>query len=888
MGFVSGAVMGATIGKAVAHLSGTPIGATIGNIATYLSGTPVGVTVGKVVAYLPETSVGATIGRAVAHLPGTWVGATIGATCGTVAGLALCGVCYGASGKRTSSVSSPFVVDQEGLAELRRAVIAGDHETVRALVESASFDPFELRVRNTRYDTPFHHACKAGYIEIARLLYESEHLKQRGAVPNKADVSGACVVAAGEGHEDIVAWLITSCGAEPDRHDDSGQTALMAAGRKGHHGIIRLLIRNGASINEVDRQNSSITAFGYACMNGHMVAAQLLYAEGMERHGRVKRKGSAFEFAVREGREEIARWLIETCGVKLSGRHGRAALRTASMRGYSEIVRLLLSCKDLHVNTKDDAGRTPFLHACGSGYMGIARSLYERDKRVVAAVDKVGCTALMCAAGYGHMEIVQWLIETCGVDILRKNHHGRSAFWHACTGGHVDIVRHLLPSVENLIFEIGRADEKSCTLFGSVAFAGCVEVVRLFLHVDSTLGGLLKQSGRVGWPPLVLASMKGHTETVKLLLDAGAPVNGVVGRWQGATALAYAAEEGCREVVRLLIQRGADVDPHCPGANPPVVRAAGGGYTEIVRLLHDHGADIRRTGCEGCTALGLAEAGGYAETAQLIKELLAGNPADGTGAERLSKAGLSGDTELAGRLSDNGVDVNVADPVTGKTTLMLAAEHGRTEFVRWLLSDVPDVDVTRSDREGRTVLMFAVRGGHKAIVELLVRHAGADALLLRRSYEGWTALMYAIEGGDGEIVELLLSEIRTMQAVSRDSDQAGIPGVTSLMMEIGSKCERMSSDEMNKTLMRAVEEGCADSVRLLIKQGAKVDHGDEGDNTPVILAASRGYEAIVRLLLDAGADPTLYNASRQTASGAAREHGYDSIAKLIDEPDTGK
>ncbi|MCY3975351.1 MAG: ankyrin repeat domain-containing protein, partial [Simkaniaceae bacterium] len=847
--------VGETVGKVVAYLSWTSMGATIGKIVARLPAVPVGATIGKVTAHLSRTSVGAMIGKAVAHLPATWVGATFGAVCGTATGLLLHRVL------------------------LRRTVVAVSVEgaPVQAVsAESTSVD--------TKDETPFLHACRTGNIGDARQLYASKK-------PSRADVSKACFSAAGKGHENIVSWLIASCKVKADQPDKSGNTVLMVASARGHLETVRSLIREGASIDKQNKQNRNITALGCACMNGHTDVAQLLYDEAMARKGRVEGMGPALEGAARKGQTEAVRWLVDRFGAKLSGVHGEVALRIASMLGHKDIVQLLLADEDLCVDKRGHGDWTAFLLACDDGYTDIARLLYERDRNVTTATTENGDTALMCATRKGQTEVARWLIEIChGDPLLRENDRGWSAFHHACVGGHMDIIERLFSYVKNPVFAISRADKHDCTLFGSVAYVGRVEVIRLFLRTDPTLGGIVKRCTAQGWPPLVLASKQGHPEVVKLLLDAGAPVNDTIEGWQGETALTYAAQAGNMETVELLIRRGADVDPypmHSEG-NAPIIHAAEGGHTAVVQLLRDHGADIRRTGHKGCTALSRAEAGEHAETATLIRKLLAEDAVGKDRTEGLREAGLSGNTDTARQLLDAGVDVDAADPTTGKTTLMLAAENGRTEFVRWLLNGSFGVDITRSDKNGDTVLILAIKGGHKDIVKLFVR-ADAGALLLRRNYLGWTALMYAIEGRDGDIIASVLSAIREMRTTPDETDRAGTVGITSLMTEIGSRAGRMSRDDLNETLIRAAGEGCADSVRLLIRLGADVNHRDTERNTPAILAASRGYEAIVRLLFEAGgADPTLRNRSGQTASSSARAHGYDPVAKLIDELLAGK
>ncbi len=86
------------------------------------------------------------------------------------------------------------------------------------------------------------------------------------------------------------------------------------------------------------------------------------------------------------------------------------------------------------------------------------------------------------------------------------------------------------------------------------------------------------------------AARRGDVAAVRTLLDAGVPVD--IKSEYGATALSFACDKGRAEVVKLLIERGADINVADTFYQAtPIVWAASNGHGEVVRLLVDAGAD---------------------------------------------------------------------------------------------------------------------------------------------------------------------------------------------------------------------------------------------------------------------------------------------------------
>jgi ankyrin repeat protein len=121
-----------------------------------------------------------------------------------------------------------------------------------------------------------------------------------------------------------------------------------------------------------------------------------------------------------------------------------------------------------------------------------------------------------------------------------------------------------------------------------------------------------------GHTPLIIASLIGHTDTVRILVDLGANIEARANI--GWTALSYAAAKGHTETVRLLLDRGASIEAMDFHGLTALMVAAWKGHTETVNLLLDRGAAIEAMDDKGRTALMWAAREGHTVTVGLLLE----------------------------------------------------------------------------------------------------------------------------------------------------------------------------------------------------------------------------------------------------------------------------
>jgi ankyrin repeat protein len=319
-----------------------------------------------------------------------------------------------------------------------------------------------------------------------------------------------------------------------------------------------------------------------------------------------------------------------------------------------------------------------------------------------------------------------------------------------------------------------------------------------------------------GETPLMTAARTGTLAAVKALLSHGALVDGK-DEARGQTALMWAAAEGQADVVRTLVEAGADVRSRLPSGFTPFLFAVRQGHLDVVRDLLHAGVNVN----EPIPVEGRRR--GY------------GGAVPRAGTTPLLLAVMNAHFELASALLDAGADPN-AD-LTGYTAL-----HAMTVVRKPGVGDndpAPEGSGTMSSID--LVKKLVARGANvnaKMTKKVNLNNTRANEL-------GATPFLLAALTADAELMT-------TLAKLGADPSLTNVDKSTPLMMAAG--LATRSPGEDAGTEMEVLE-----AVQLALALGADVNAVDGNGETAIHAAAYKNLPKVVKYLAANGARIDVWN-----------------------------
>lgn len=694
--------------------------------------------------------------------------------------------------------------------DLTETVKRGDIDLVRLVLLG---DPAEILGR-PHYDRSEIYGAIVAALEhpqygILKLLLTDQPDNPSNAKELKEIVTSRLCTAAWQGQTDLLLDYIRA-GNSVNVLDDYSGTPLHQATCKGNLKLMRLLLDAGVDVNSAAK---GWTALHAATSNGHRDAAEMLLAAGAKIDAAQPWGWRPIHNALWENHLDIAQLLLDR-GAKID------ACVAAGLGRTDEAVRLSKQPPD----TPAVEGPPPVFWAARCGKLDTLKALWKDDSLARRELDYEfhrldGTTMLHVAAEAGQTDVMRWLIK-------------RGAPVHAAT---VMATREWMSNLTPLHL---------------AAAAGQIEAVKVLLDAGENIEGTIgddspdKSATQYSGSPLMAAAIEGKKEMAVFLLDRGAKINAVAS-FRG-TPLSLAAKHGQKEVFTLLLERETPLDG-VPGGRP-LFAAVEGGQLEMVRFLLDRGADVNAGASEGqsplLAALSVRRGEWDVEREAILKLILDRRPS----------------LKDIAPLRDEGL-VSAAMKARNPEVLKAALEAG-------LLS-----------RENKIDQLLIDAGGCGSVECMRLLLDAGLKLRSSKASKLWfngmkTAFDGAVQSGHKDMVRFLIERGCNPNGDNAEGSQptplcraAEARRLLTLLalLEAGADPNRSGRYSCKNALDIAAETGQLDAIRYLLAHGARFNRNGPGKNQAIYNAAYHGKTAALEFLL-------IFDGGRASPSAAIAVH----------------
>jgi ankyrin repeat protein len=362
------------------------------------------------------------------------------------------------------------------------------------------------------------------------------------------------------------------------------------------------------------------------------------------------------------------------------------------------------------------------------------------------------------------------------------------------------------------------------------------------------------------------AAARGRTDMVQMLLAVRARLDLADAGWQ-FTPLMEAARSGHEDVMRLLVRAGASIQGGLHAA-------ASGGHVHVARFLLGIKADVDGPGAQGQRGQALVAAinCGRNEKQHALLRLLLHAKANARGAANPQHTNpaiwaawngnvcalrllLRAKADLAAETSAFAIDLPLRTPA------LVAAHHGFADVLRFLLK--VKVDIWRENAK-----LLAPRLAVKC------NHAYALGVLLDAKADP----NFCWEGPDFTLAMCVVGIANSTRA--QGLKWQGRADVLRVLVQAKADLERYNP-AFGTVACRAAAGGCVDVLQVLVDARCNLETRTVQGDTPLCLATSARQEAAVRVLIHAKADVNAADAQGRPAWELAAEWRSGELVTLM-------
>nr|WP_223158783.1 ankyrin repeat domain-containing protein [Wolbachia endosymbiont of Pentalonia nigronervosa] len=743
--------------------------------------------------------------------------------------------------------------------------------------------------------TPLHYAAFYDKLDTVKFLIDQgAYIKAKAA--NDFDKKPMHVAAQG-GSKDVIEFFLSK-GVNIDDTDQNNCTPLHYAAWQGELDTVKFLVSQGANVNAKDNKGNTPLDLATtipvkiflrqpqlnlinAARQGNLDMVTEYVSKGVSLNAKDDNNRTPLHWAALNDHLNVVKYLISRgANLHIIDKNGYTPLHRAAGGGALDVVKYFIEEEhlDINLNSSDDSYHwTPLHIAAYTNKLDIVKYLIDKGADINAVdTDSSHKKPIHVAAQGGHKDIIEFLLSK-GVSVNSISiGNGWTPLHYATWKGHLDTVKFLVERGADI--NAIDTDSNHRKPIHIAAQGGSKDIIEFFLNEGMSVNDIAIGNG---WTPLHYTAWKGHVNTAKFLVERGANINAkdnisntpiILGAWHGQldivtyfisdenvnvntrdgkgndgrTILHYAAQNDKLEVVKFLVEKGADINAIATGNGwTPLHYASWNGHMDVVKYLVEKGSNVNAQTNNGDTALDLA-------LSIQVKNFLRQPQLD------LINATKQGNLNLVKEYVNKGVSLDARDD-DSYTPLHWAARNSYLDVVKYLIDKGANLHTI--DEHGYTPFHRAVEGGALDIVKYFIEEKHLDVNL--HGADGgyhWTPLHWAAYKNKLDVVKYLIDKDAALHATDKNgyiplhrAAEGGALDVVKYFIEeklLDINLKGAIGGHHWSSLHLAAQEGKLDVVKYLMENGANVHILDAHNYTPLHRAVQQGKLNIVKYLIE--------------------------------------
>ena len=468
-------------------------------------------------------------------------------------------------------------------------------------------------------------------------------------------------------------------GANPNCRDSDGSTPLFQVVLEKNTNLVSTLPAYGADISATENRSGS-TPLIIAASAGFVDGVRILLTEGASVNDADSEGHTALHIATAYNFGAVVDVLLaHNASPDIPDGEGKTPLHAAA--SYYHQSPTAINPNARRTDKSHDHNWTALDNFPGNGHNAIFSALLKNSSRPDMR-DNSGSTPLHLAARDGYQKAVcQLLAVTAELDIT--DHEGQTPLHRAAAGGHSAVISML----QKHGFQPDCKDNKGNTPLHLAARSGRFEAVREMLTTSlltSCDHGCAVLDNVPGHSPISSVPLK-HCYLPDMCNN------------KGNTPLHLAAADGHLEAVCQLLAVTAEPDSANHNGRTPLHVAAAAGHSTVISLLLKHGLQPDCKDNKDNTPLHLAvKSRSFGAVQEMLAAPLKANAINFHGHTPLHLAIREGRVEMAKALLINGADPNIRSTrfgSYGETALHFATSRNRSECIDLLLANGARTDI---------------------------------------------------------------------------------------------------------------------------------------------------------------------------------------------------